>query len=57
MREGLELETLEERRLSLHLILMYKVVICMHDTVWQMVPMNYGVHKEKMLVLLFLVVW
>ena len=26
MREGLELETLEERRLSLHLILMYKVV-------------------------------
>ena len=26
MREDLELETLEERRLSLHLILMYKVV-------------------------------
>jgi hypothetical protein len=28
----------------------------MHDTVWQMVPMNYSVHKERMLVLLFLVV-
>jgi hypothetical protein len=61
MREDLELETLEERRLSLHLILMYKVVEGLvptqFDTVWQMVPMNYGVHKERMLVLLFLVVW
>jgi hypothetical protein len=49
MREDLELETLEDRRLSLRLILMYKVVEGLvpalptdnlHDTVWQMVPMN-----------------